>query len=180
MNIIQIILLAVALSIDAMVVSFSQGLVLKTNKRKNSLLLAFFFGFFQFLMPVIGYFLTTTVYKYLEIVNVWIVFAIFLFLGIKFIKEAFDEKKPEACHISFLCLLTFSIATSIDALASGISLCFAGVNIWFPAILIGVITFINSMFGFWGGYLFKNFPSKYLEIAGGLILIGLAISHIVL
>jgi len=178
MNLLQIILLAIALSIDAMVVSFTQGLIFKEHKRKNSFLLAFFFGFFQFLMPVIGYFATLGVYKYLQFINKWIVFAIFMFLGIKFIKEAFEEKKDTITCLSVYCLLVFAIATSIDAFGAGISLCFSHVDIWFPAILIGVVTFVNSLFGFWSGYLFKNFPSKYLEIAGGLILIGLAISHI--
>ena len=179
MNAIQITLLAIALSIDAMVVSFSQGLIFKEKKRKNSLLLAFFLGFFQFLMPMLGYFCALSVYKYLEMVNTWIVFSIFLALGIKFIKEAFDEKENEICCISFGCLIMFAIATSIDAFGAGISLCFSNVNIWLPAIFIGLVTFLNSLLGFWSGYLFKNFPSKYLEIAGGLILIGLAIKAVI-
>ena len=179
MNAIQITLLAIALSIDAMVVSFSQGLIFKEKKRKNSLLLALFLGFFQFLMPVLGYFCALSVYKYLEFVNTWIVFAIFLVLGIKFIKEACEEKENGVCCISFGCLLMFAIATSIDAFGAGISLCFSNVDIWLPAIFIGIVTFVNSLLGFWSGYLFKNFPAKYLEIAGGLILIGLAIKAVI-
>lgn len=175
----QIIWLAVALSLDAMVVSFSHGLILGINKRKNSLLLALFFGFFQFLMPIIGFFCSLSVYKYLEAVNIWIVFAIFMLLGIKFIKEAFNADKEEITCLSVVCLFTLAIATSIDALAAGVSLCFAHANIWTASILIGIITFINSLIGFWGGFLFKKFPAKYLEIAGGLILIGLAVSHII-
>ena len=80
MGIFQILFLAIALSIDAMTVSFTQGLMFKTNKRKTSFLLALFFGFFQFLMPVIGFFCSLSVYKYLEAINIWIVFAIFMFL----------------------------------------------------------------------------------------------------
>ena len=178
MEITQIVLLAIALSIDAMVVSFSQGLIFKEKKRRNSFLLAFFLGFFQFFMPVLGYFCALGIYKYLEFINNWIVFLIFLVLGIKFIKEAFEEKEKTVCCISISCLFTFAIATSIDAFGAGISLCFSHVNIWFPAILIGIITFVNSLFGFWSGYLFKNFPTKYLEIIGGIILIGLAIKAV--
>lgn len=171
-------MLAVALSIDAMVVSFSQGLIFREKKRKNSFLLGLFFGFFQFLMPVIGFFCALSVYKYLEVINAWIIFAIFMFLGIKFIKEAFEEKEETISCISLMCFLTLAIATSIDALGAGVSLCFAHANIWFSSIIIGVVTFINSILGFWFGYLFKNFPSKYLEIFGGLILIGLAIKAV--
>ena len=69
----------------------------------------------------------------------------------------------------------FAVATSIDAFGAGISLCFRDVSIWFPAVLIGVITFINSLIGFFATVLFKKFPSRYLAIMGGLILIGLGI-----
>ena len=180
MGIVQILFLAFALSIDAMVVSFSQGLIFKTQKRKNSLILAFFLGFFQFLMPVLGYFCSLGIYKYLQFINTWIVFVIFMILGIKFIKEAFDEEKEETItRLSLGCLLAFAIATSIDAFGAGISLCFSHVKVWFPAVLIGIITFINSLLGFWFGYLFKNFPAKYLQILGGIILIGLAIKAII-
>ncbi len=175
----EILLLALALSIDAMVVSFSQGLIFKENKLKNSIVLAFFLGFFQALMPVIGYFCALSVYKYLEDINAWIVFAIFMILGIKFIKEAFEEEKQQVCCISLGCLFMFAIATSIDAFGAGISLCFAEVKIWLPVSVIGIITFINSLIGFWGGCLFKKFPPKYLEIAGGLILILLAIKAVI-
>ena len=179
MGIVQIFFLAVALSIDAMVVSFSQGLIFKTQKRKNSLILAFFLGFFQFLMPVLGYFASLAVYKYLQFINTWIVFVIFMILGIKFIKEAFEEEKEEAvCCLSLGCLLAFAVATSIDAFGAGITLCFSHVKVWFPSVLIGVVTFINSLLGFWFGYLFKKFPAKYLQILGGLILIGLAVKAV--
>ncbi|MCR4880760.1 MAG: manganese efflux pump [bacterium] len=180
MGIVQILFLAIALSIDAMVVSFSQGLIFKTQKRKNSLILAFFLGFFQFLMPILGYFCSLSVYKYLKFINTWIVFIIFLILGIKFIKEAFAEEKEEKiCCLSFGCLLAFAVATSIDAFGAGISLCFSHVKVLFPAILIGLVTFINSLLGFWFGYLFKKFPAKYLQILGGIILIGLAIKAVI-
>ena len=178
MNFTEIIFLAIALSIDAMVVSFSQGLIFKTQKRKTSLTLAFFLGFFQFFMPLIGYFCAVGVYKYIEFAKDWIVFAIFFILGIKFIKEAFEEKEEKICCLGLTCLLGFAIATSIDALGAGISLGLAHASVWLPAVLIGIVTFINSLLGFWIGYLFKKFPSKYLEIFGGLILIVLAIAHI--
>lgn len=182
MTFIEILLLAIALSIDASVVSFSQGLIFNKNKRKNSLILALSVGFFQGLMPVIGWIIAQGVYKYIEAVDHWIAFVIFLILGLKFIYDAFnsdgEEKKQISC-ISLKCLLLLSIATSIDALAAGATIYFMSSPILLPAILIGTITFINSLIGFWSGYLFKKFPSKWLEIFAGLILIGLGFKILV-
>lgn len=176
MSIADIIILAIALSIDACVVSFSNGLLFTQNKRVNSLMLAFAVGFFQFLMPIIGYFLAQSVNKYIEPYDHWIVFAIFILLGIKFIKEAFVEEKNEQlkCYLCFSYILLVAIATSIDALGAGVSIAFTKTPIVFPAIIIGIVTFVNSLIGFWSGYLFKKFPTKNLEISGGVILILLA------
>lgn len=176
MSILDILILAIALSIDACVVSFSNGLVFTQNKRVNSLMLAAAVGFFQFLMPVIGFFAAQTVSKYVEPYDHWIVFSIFVLLGAKFIKDAFKEEKEEKidCYMCFKYILLVAVATSIDALGAGVTIAFTKTQIWFPAIVIGVVTFINSMLGFWSGHLFKKFPTKYLEISGGLILIGLA------
>lgn len=172
----DILILAIALSIDACVVSFSNGLIFTQNKRLNSVMLAASVGFFQFLMPIIGYFLAQSINKYVEPYDQWIVFGIFVLLGVKFIKDSFNEEKEEKlnCYLCFKYILLISIATSIDALGAGVSIAFSGTKILFPAIVIGIVTFINSLLGFWGGYLFKKFPTKNLEIAAGLILIGLA------
>lgn len=179
MSALDIIILAIALSIDACVVSFSNGLIFTQNKRINSFILACSVGFFQFLMPIIGYYLANSVSKYVESYAPWIVFGIFCILGIKFIKDAFKEEENEKgqklhCYFCFSYILLVSVATSIDALGAGVSLAFSGTRILLPAIIIGVITFINSLFGFWAGYLFKKFPTRNLEISGGLILILLA------
>lgn len=176
MSIIDILILAIALSIDACVVSFSNGLIFTQNKKVNSLILASSVGFFQFLMPVIGYFLAQKVNQYVEPYDYWIVFGIFLFLGLKFIKDSFKQEKKDKidCYFCVKYIVLISTATSIDALGAGVSLAFSGTSILFPAIIIGVVTFINSLIGFWSGYLFKKFPTKNLEIAGGIILILLA------
>lgn len=182
MSFIEVIFLAVALSIDASVVSFSQGLCFSENKRKNSLFLAFSVGLFQALMPVIGWFLAKGVYKYVEAFDHWIAFGIFLFLGLKFIKDAIVQGEKEECArtcISLQCLLLIALATSIDALAAGATLYFLKVEILIPAVIIGVITFFNSLIGFWSGFALRRFPSKYLEIVAGLILIGLGIKVLV-
>lgn len=181
MSYFDIFVLAVALSIDACVVSFSNGLIFTQNKRMNSFMLALSVGFFQFLMPIIGYFTAQSVNKYVEPYDHWIVFGIFVILGAKFIKDAFKEEKEEKlhCYLCFKYIIMVSIATSIDALGAGVSIAFSGTKILFPAIVIGIITFINSLLGYWSGYLFKKFPTRNLEIAGGLILIGLAIKILI-
>ncbi|MDD3436571.1 MAG: manganese efflux pump [Candidatus Gastranaerophilales bacterium] len=176
MSTIDILILAIVLSIDACVVSFSNGLIFTNNKRANSLMLAFSVGFFQFLMPIIGYFLAQSVNKYVEPYDHWIVFGIFILLGFKFIKDAFKKEKTKKidCYLCFSYIFLVSIATSIDALGAGVSIAFTKTPILLPAIIIGIITFINSLLGFWSGYLFKKFPIKNLEITGGVVLILLA------
>ena len=173
MGLIEIILLAIAMSIDACVVSLSYGLIIEKNKRINSLLLASFTGFFQFFMPVLGFYFANLLHKYIATFANYIVFLIFAYLGIKFIKEAFDKDKKAPKCLGVGCLFMIAIATSIDAFSSGITLLLSGNTILFPALLIGIITFINSLFGFWGGFILKGCSSFCLEILGGVILLGL-------
>ena len=175
MSLTEIFLLAIALSIDACVVSFTYGLIIEKQKRINSLLLAIFTGFFQFLMPILGYYLANLLHKYIEEFASVIVFVIFTYLGIKFIKESFETQSVKPKCLSVGCLFFVALATSIDAFSSGISLLLSGNRILYPAILIGIITFFNALLGFWSGFVLKKFPAKYLEITGGLILIGLGI-----
>ncbi len=178
MSIIEIFLLAIALGIDCCVVSFSQGLIFKSQRVKNSLFLALTMGIFQGLMPCIGYTGADVIHKYVATFSDIIVFAIFLILGIKFIAEAFQPKEDEICCIGFKCLVGMGIATSIDALVAGGSLNFSHTPLVEPATIIGFASFIMSLAGFWSGNLIKNFPSKYLEISGGVILILLALKAV--
>ncbi|MCQ2789661.1 MAG: manganese efflux pump MntP family protein [bacterium] len=177
MSLFDIFILAIALSIDATVVSFSNGLIFTKNRTANSLLLAFSVGFFQFLMPVIGYFFANLVVDFVQPFSSFIVFMIFTILGVKFIFDAFKkDEQDEICqnNLGFKYIFIVSVATSIDALSAGVSLSFSGDKIFFPSIVIGVVTFINSLIAFWTGNLFKNFQTKYLTIFGGVILIALA------
>ena len=178
MTYLEIFLLALALSVDACVVSFTYGIIFNQNRLKTSLLLAIFTGVFQGIMPAIGYHLTSFIKTFIAPYSAIIVFTIFLFLGIKFIKEAFDKNKNKLCCIGFTCLLLIGIATSIDAFSAGISLALYGNHILKPAILITFITFINSLLGFKLGGKLKNLPTEFLEIFAGLILIGLGIKAI--
>ena len=174
MSLIDIIILAVALGIDCLVVSFSQGLMFRSERMKNSLLLALTMGLCQGIMPCISYGGTDFIDEYIEPYSILIVFGIFLFLGAKFIAGSFFEKKEKLCCISWKCLIAFGIATSIDALASGVSLKLTDTHLLKAALIIGFMSFIMSICGFWFGNLFKKLPSMLLEIAGGLILILLA------
>jgi len=179
MNVIEIVILAVALALDAMIVSFSYGLILRRNRLYYSLVLSLFFGFFQFFMPVIGWFLTGCIYKYLNMYSKWIVCFVFFCLGIKFLKEAFSNKEElKITCISFLCIIGLSFATSIDALGAGVSLRFLNESVLPPALIIGVITMLLSLFGFSIACIFSKMESKYIEITGALLLIYLALKSI--
>lgn len=180
MSYLSIFILALALSIDACVVSFSYGLKFDKNKTKNSLLLSFFTGIFQAIMPVFGYFLTGFIKSYIEPYSSYIVFLIFTYLGIKFIKEAFDKKDEKNFSIDFKSLFLIGIATSIDAFSAGISLSLYGNKILKPAILIGVITFLNSNLGYFIGVKLKHLSTKTLEIFAGCLLIFLGIKALFL
>ena len=179
MSLIDIILLAIALGIDCLIVSFSQGLVFNCNRTKNSIRLALSMGLFQGFMPLIGYIGTESLYKLVVPYSKGIVFGIFFILGAKFIFEAFQPKKEEIQCIGFKCLVSLGIATSIDALVSGATLKLTHSNLIPAMTLIGIASFIMSLCGFWTGNYIKNIPSKYLEIIGGLILIGLAIKSLI-
>lgn len=178
MNFIDLILLGLALGVDCFVVSFSQGLIFKSEKVKNSFKLALTMGLFQGAMPVIGYIGTNSLYKYVVPYSKWIVFGIFLLLGLKFIVESFQPKEKEVQCIGLKCLLGLGLATSIDALVSGASIRLTQTSLLISVMIIGIASFLMSIGGFYNGNFIKNIPSKYLEITGGLILVALAIKSL--
>jgi len=171
----EIIMLAIALSVDACAVSFSYGILPLTNPIKERFMLAGFTGFFQALMPIAGYMLTSVAFRYILPFSKILVFLIFLILGIKFIFESFQKKKEKDLCINLFCIFTIAIGTSIDAFSGGISLRLSGNEIIYPALLIGCITFINALIGFQIGKNIKHMPVMYLEIAAGIILLILGI-----
>lgn len=178
MNFIDLILLGLALGVDCFVVSFSQGLIFKSEKVKFSFKLALTMGLFQGAMPVIGYIGTNSLYKYVVPYSKWIVFGIFLLLGLKFIVESFQPKEKEVQCIGLKCLLGLGLATSIDALVSGASIRLTQTSLLISVMIIGIASFLMSIGGFYSGNFIKNIPSKYLEITGGLILVALAIKSL--
>lgn len=179
MNLIDILILSFALSIDCLIVSFSQGLVFTKNRIKNSIRLAMTMGLFQGIMPWLSYMGADMVENYIKPYEKPIVFIIFTTLGIKFIIESFLNNKEEKINcIDFKCLILLGLATSIDALGAGITLNLTDTSILISSTLIGITSFIMSELGFWSGNILNKLPYKGLSILGGIILIFLAIKSI--
>ena len=176
MNLFEIIILAIALGIDCLIVSFSQGLLVKLERKKISLILASIMGFFQGSMPLISYLLTKLVYEQIAPFAKFLVFGIFIFLGVKFIKDAFDNDENEIIkRLGYKVMLILGIATSIDALGAGVSLKLTNSSLISSCLIIAMASFLMSIIGFWSACLIKNLNSKALQISAGLVLILLAL-----
>ena len=170
----ELFLLAVGLSMDAFAVSVCKGLSVKKAGLKESAVCGVWFGGFQALMPVIGYFLGTLFAEAIEAFDHWVAFGLLAIIGINMLKEAFshDCDCDNNGDMSVKTMFVMAVATSIDALAVGISLAMAGnVNIVVAVALIGVTTFLLSGVGVKIGNLFGNRFEKKAQIAGGVILI---------
>ena len=177
MGIVELALIAVGLSMDAFAVSVCKGLGMKRLDMGQALVIALFFGGFQALMPLAGWALGSGFQFYIEPVDHWIAFALLAFIGGKMLYDAFHEEdgdEPvagEAARLDLKEILMLAIATSIDALAVGVSFAFLQVDI-VPAIsLIGVITFALSLVGVAAGHQFGARFEKPATIVGGLVLI---------
>ncbi|MCM1010842.1 MAG: manganese efflux pump [Fusobacterium sp.] len=180
MTLIEMIFLSIALGMDCLVVSFSQGLLIRFKRRKISHLLALIMGLFQGGMPLIGYFLTGMVYDYVAPFAKTLVFGIFMFLGGKFIIEAFqNEDKIQHTRLGYRVFILLGIATSIDALGAGISLKLTETPLLISCGIIAIGSYLMSLAGFWGGCFLKKFNTKFLEIGAGVILILLALKALV-
>lgn len=178
MNWIELSGTGIALAMDAFAVAMCRGLEMKKLNIKHLLLIALTFGFFQALMPLIGYGVSFWLKDVIEPVDHWIAFALLAFIGIKMIIEAVkggEEKSEEGLHIKMLLLM--AVATSIDALVVGITFVATETNVWLGCGVIGVITFALCAFGVFLGNKVGNKFSDKAEIFGGvvLILIGLKI-----
>jgi manganese efflux pump family protein len=176
----EIIFIAVGLAMDAFAVSISAGTSGTVRELRSSIRLSFHFGLFQFLMPVIGWFLGSSVQSYIESVDHWIAFGLLTYIGIKMIIESRrNHDKPKSNPSKGSNLVILSVATSIDALAVGFSLAILGVDIWYPGVIIGIITAVLSFLGIkLGSRLGKKF-GKRMELAGGLILIVIGIKILI-
>lgn len=177
MSIITIILIGVGLAMDCFAVSIANGFAMTSLKIKNAMRIAFYFGLFQAVMPVLGWLAGTAFKQLISGVDHWIAFGLLFAIGIKMIIEALRLEKTErhAESLNTYTLLMLSIATSIDALAVGISLSFLQVSIIMPALLIGIVTFLLSLSGVVAGKKFGHLLESKIEIGGGLILMGIGI-----
>jgi len=177
----SILLIALGLAMDAFVVSVTSGLTIKQVKINNALKIALFFGSFQLMMPIIGWLAGVGLRHFISGFDHWVAFALLVIVGGRMIYESTKleagENKIDPLNIFVLFML--AIATSIDALAVGLSLSFLKVAIILPAVIIGIITFFLSFLGVYIGKNLGHFFERKIEIIGGLILIGIGIKILV-
>ena len=180
MGIGELLLLAVGVSMDAFSVSICKGLAMKKATLKSSMTCGLWFGGFQALMPTIGFFLGTLFAAAIQAVDHWVAFVLLAFIGGNMLKEAFDKDgdgdEEQSADLSVKTMFVMAVATSIDALAVGISLAMAGnVNIWLAALFIGICTCGFSAVGVKIGNVFGSKFEKKAQMAGGFILIALGL-----
>ncbi|MBO5179466.1 MAG: manganese efflux pump [Clostridia bacterium] len=172
MGILELLLIAVGLAMDAFAVSVCKGLSLKEMEWKKAVTVGLYFGVFQALMPAVGYFLGTTFESLVTQIDHWIAFVLLGFIGINMLKEALDKDKEESNDkVDFKTMFVLAIATSIDALAIGITFAFLKVNVLLATLLIGIITFVLSIIGVKIGNKFGDKYERKAEVIGGMILI---------
>ena len=177
---IEILLISVSVAMDAFAVSIGKGLTVTRVRPVDVIKTALWFGGFQALFPLLGFFAANTFSKYVTAVDRWIIFALLAFIGGNMIREAFGEEEEnsrETAQFDWRHMLPLAVACSIDAFAVGVSFAFMQVNIWFSVIVIGVVTGAFSAAGLYIGRVFGARWQKPAQIAGGavLVLIGLKV-----
>lgn len=171
---IEILLISVSVAMDAFAVSIGKGLTVTRVRPVDVIKTALWFGGFQALFPLLGFFAANTFSKYVTAVDHWIIFALLAFIGGNMIREAFGEEEEnsrETAQFDWRHMLPLAVACSIDAFAVGVSFAFMQVNIWFSVIVIGVVTGAFSAAGLHIGHAFGARWQKPAQIAGGVILI---------
>lgn len=170
MDYLQLVILAIGVAMDAFAVSICKGITLKKDLNKSALIVGSWFGAFQGIMPLIGFFIMGAISKYIEGIKEIIIFVLLLYIGITMILEAKKEDKLDD-SLTFMNMFVLSIATSLDALSVGMSLSLLNINI---LICVMIIAFITFMFSFLGVKIGNKFGNKYkakAEIVGGIVLI---------
>ncbi len=178
MSIFEIFLVGIGLAMDAFAVSVCKGMAVQQVTLRQMCSAGLWFGGFQALMPLIGYFAGSVFTSYIQRVDHWIAFILLSLIGINMIREAFSKDEPEEDDsFALKTMFLMAVATSIDALAVGVTFSFFSVNIWMAAAVIGVTTFVLSACGVRLGAVFGLFLKSRAEILGGgiLIIIGLRI-----
>ena len=177
MNIGEIILIAIGLAMDATAVSLVAAASGYAGNRRAVFRLSFHFGFFQFLMPILGWLAGKSVVDYVASVDHWIAFGLLLFVGIRMIRSGISpmEENLRRDPSRGTTLIMLSIATSIDALAVGLSLAMLEISIWYPSVIIGVVTVMLSLAGIRLGLRVGMVFGHRMEILGGAILIAIGL-----
>jgi len=179
MNLFEIIILAIGVSMDAFAVSICKGITIKENLNKKSVIVGAWFGLFQGIMPLVGFFLINKVSHYLDGFKEYVIFALLAYIGINMIIESFKKEDMDD-SLKFKEMLVLSIATSLDALSVGMTLSLLRVNIFLTVCIIAITTFL---FCFIGVKIGSKFGFKYkakAEIVGGLILIAIGLKVLLL
>ena len=172
MGILELFLIAVGLSMDAFAVSVCKGLSVRKAEVKHALCVGAYFGGFQALMPLIGYLLGTQFESFIVSIDHWIAFVLLGFIGGNMIREALSKEEEKLDDsFSFKTMVTLAIATSIDALAMGVTFAFLRVNILWAVLFIGIITFVLSAIGLKVGNVFGAKYKCKAELLGGVVLI---------
>lgn len=181
MTTIELLALAVALAMDAFAVSVATGVQLRCVSPRQTFRLSFHFGLFQALMPVAGWALGLTVREYIEAWDHWLAFGLLVFIGVRMMREALEGDDEDAdCRCDptrGMTLLVLSVATSIDALAVGLSLSILGLSIWTPAVVIGVVCAGFTAGGLHLGRVLANASrmGHRAALAGGVVLVGIGV-----
>ncbi len=180
MGVIELLVLALGLSMDAFAVSICKGLSVPKLQAKHCLICGVYFGGFQALMPLIGWALGIRFQSMITNIDHWIAFVLLAVIGANMIKESFskEEECPDA-SFGFKTMLTLAVATSIDALAVGVTFAFLDVSIVPAVLLIGVTTFVCSAVGVKIGNVFGNRFQSKAEFLGGLVLIAIGLKILI-
>ncbi|HOX38875.1 MAG TPA: manganese efflux pump MntP family protein [Candidatus Brocadiia bacterium] len=175
MDLIQITAISAGLAMDSFAVSIVAGVTVEEMDHRDAARMGFHFGLFQWLMPIVGWFAGRGMEGIISRWDHWVAFGLLTFIGVKMILESGDLGKERADVTRGVALLTLAIATSIDALAVGLSFALLGVSIWLPSALAGGITFTVCVLGAsFGKRLGRSFGRK-MEIVGGLVLVGIGL-----
>lgn len=182
---IEIVLIGAGLSMDAFAAAVCKGLAMRRFNKIQAVIIGAYFGFFQALMPVLGWLLGSRFIIYIESVDHWIAFGLLALIGGKMIFEAVHENKAQSSEtvmdqpLDHREMLLLAIATSIDAFAVGISFAAIGTPVFISSGIIGGITFLLSFFGVFIGNRFGSRYELWAEIAGGVILTGIGIKILI-
>lgn len=176
MDSIELLFIAVGLAADSLAVSVSSGAILRKMRLRHALRIAIFFSFFQGLMPWIGWELASLAGDWFQRIDHWIAFTLLVLIGSKMVYDSRQIREEDARDpLNLYILFTLAIATSIDALAVGVTFSFLDISILEPVLIIGLVTFVLSLTGTYIGAFFGHIFEDRIELAGGIILIGIGV-----